>query len=217
MSPTYDKDYFLANLEKSKDFFAKDKLLKKFNGRENEVLKWLGEVGFNKSNPRGFRLSALDLFRFVPYEAFNKLPDEQAKFLLNGLFDCLDEEDIYIRNYAMCAISRNVTTFKKLPVLEEKITKLLSDKDSAISGQAAELLGKINSPESFKVLWSRFLTAGVAFDLGTYTRDDILFNNDLCDVLDDLHFGNDHPRYNAIQTRRMQTLAASFDLARKGK
>jgi hypothetical protein len=87
----------------------------------------------------------------------------------------------------MCAISRHVQTFKKFPSLVEKMRPFLNGKDSAISGQAAEILGKINSPESFKVLWGRLLISNLPFDLGTYTRDDILFNNELCDVLDDLY------------------------------
>lgn len=219
--PTYDKAYFLQIVGKNNDFTAKCKLVDKFKERESELLSWLSEIGFNKSNQRNLRLNALDLFRFIPYEAFNKLTSERNEALLEGLLGCLDEEDIYICNYAMGAISRNIQVFKRFSILEEKMTKLLYDKDSAIASQAAVVLGKISNEESFKALFGKFVINGVAFDLETCTRDDILLNDELCDVLDDFinkpNLTRSKPIALLTKERRYKALATSFNLARKGQ
>ncbi len=142
-----DKEYFLKQLKKIsrdtvhvqlyKDELASN-LIYKYEGRKDEVPKWLIEIAQNKENDTNYRKQAVSLFNY--YITDN--PD-----IVECLKKCLEDNHSGIREAAI----------NKLSLLKDKnlislFAKYLNNEDYFICRAAANAIAETKAPEALQIL-----------------------------------------------------------------
>ena len=145
-SPVLDKEHFLKKLQKISNNqvytlnWKNDQLYelaRKYEGRGEEVSKWLIEVADDEKESTEFRRLAVSSMNF----------HIRRPGIVECLLRCIKNENSWIREQAV----------KKLSILEDEkllptFASCLDDNDHFVAQAAADAIVKIDGPESYKIL-----------------------------------------------------------------
>lgn len=195
--PTYDKKYFMEQLNTCKRYQL-SYLRDKFKGKENEAIEWLCEVISNKDNSTKLRCKALECVAYFKFPQNENLNEGTQEKLANVLLDCLDDPNNDIKSYAInsCRTGADVNN----PEFIKKVKRLSDSTDPKISYQITRLLSCFEDPEAIQILKSKLTTSTLKLELGDYSWDDAHAHSFLCEAVESAYtFGMGNHIYYELE------------------